>query len=1347
MALPDDELTVGKNHARNGKWVCITIRKVNTLLSMDEDADWQIYLKYINIDLKFVKEQRLNLLSKYNKIVFELNKCRDELLSLKQAKLDAVTFRIQNTKFTKLNHALQEQLKEEKKINEKWLTSSKKIMKLNSLLHYLPEKTFKELLQAQRILYYMICKREDHRTSDHEMYIASFKRSENYKAQPYQYASTSKQILKAKAKPFPRCTHYGFNDYRIDDCKNYSECEIYRSYDHFTSGHNHVIHIRRGVLAKSSQSNESLIRVKCNTCGSTIHCTSDHNEFDHFKRVIAPDEPKIPHTEDTEGSPDLINTKRIHEQDVQNDKMITQPTDVPSGNNTKGPGPITKLLVPDVTQSHIPTQAATSSHPAPQDRWSRDQHIKIVNIIGNPREGMLTRSMAAMLTAASASECLFADFLSKIEPKKVFRNKKDKHGTTTKNKARLVAQGYSQEEGIDYDETFTPVERIEAIKIFLDFATYMNFKVYKMDVKSAFLNGKLKEEVYVKQLPSFESSEFPDYVCKLDKALYGLKQAPRAWYETFSTFFIQNKFVKRRIDNTLFIYKSKGDVLFVQVYVDDIIFGSTSYKLCKQFEKLMAKKIKMGMVGELTYFLGLQIKQDDKGILICQEQYTRNLLKKYKISDSSSVKTPMVPTNNLGPDLAAVKRILGYLKGTPTLVLYYAECTGFDLKGYLDSDYAGCNMDRKSTSAEAEYVAAVGCCAILHSRTKHIDIRYHFIMDPILKGNIELHFIPTEYQLADIFTKPLDKPTFTRLKAKLVVYQNFLREFWSTIVAFDPFPSIDEPEKRPLKEFLIKFSFLNRQIPVTLDFNTFCSSTGLNYNNGKYVDHPTPEVVKKELGKITINLSYLDKTPVLKNSFLMAWRILFTFVIQDPSKVTDIELITHIITVNNRMDLVSPPPLAAKPKKWKSQTGTHKSQPLPDITTTHPKDLGGNKTLLDKDITSTTLDEGTAKTIPRLEGSLGDKDSGGNIPPADMEPIHTHVADPSGTGAKYQVDETQSTRLSISRRCLESSLIESLRHEEAAVSYANVKAFIEEYYEENIAHQDQTDQLVASSMSSLDKRKSYISDLYKGLNVITELLKDINNAVKDDPATNKKINEAIKTFSKISTQTTEILSLAFKGQPSSAPSSSVTPTLALTYILANVEGENATNTSTKEPFSHTKGETGDTTMATPISSIYPTEDKEEKMKKAVEETKLLAMPRPEVIKVIREEEKKIKIDLKEAISTKAGETFKKAQDPEHEVLKKEHSKKVKRLTGLNRRRAKEYIWTMTNKIKPKPITDVRIYPNTKPIVASIFRNNDKRNFNVHNPFKFIDFGITELDELGPIIRKKKKLDDILEQEI
>nr|GEY41603.1 hypothetical protein [Tanacetum cinerariifolium] len=495
----------------------------------------------------------------------------------------------------------------------------------------------------------------------------------------------------------------------------------------------------------------------------------------------------------------------------------------------------------------------------------------------------------------------------------------------------------------------------------------------------------------------------------------------------------------------------------------------------------------------------------------------------------------------------------------------------------------------------------------------------------------------------------------------------------STVAAFDPFPSTDEPDKRPLKEFRVKFSVFNGQRPLTLDFNTFCSSAGLDYNNagldynnGKYVNHPTPKVVKKELGKIAINPSYQDKTPVLKNSFPVAWRILFTFVIQDknfgflpsilsnfnftkdPSKVTDIELTAHMIVVNSQKDSLSLLPLAAKPKKGKSQTvtptlpksqgpeipgalfkkskrpkykrlptetkvippkpmedseqshsvssgtvpdpqdlerniqlasmgfpstlneGTHKSKPLPESIATHPKDSKGNKQPLDRDITSTTPDEGTAKTMPRPEELLGDIDSEGNIPPVVIEPIHTPVDDLLGTdnqafllfedeleketdeeevlAAGDDIDEDPQDDVKVGTPSPNQTQPEPSNVQESASDLSNPdlkrfdntlplterqlikylrkisRAFIEEYYEENIAHRDQTDQLVAASMSSLDKSSSSISDLYKGLNVITELLKDINNAIKDDPATNKKIDEAIKTFSKISTQTTETLS-------------------------------------------------------------------------------------------------------------------------------------------------------------------------------------------------------------------------------
>ncbi|KAJ9544738.1 hypothetical protein OSB04_024445 [Centaurea solstitialis] len=187
-----------------------------------------------------------------------------------------------------------------------------------------------------------------------------------------------------------------------------------------------------------------------------------------------------------------------------------------------------------------------------------------------------------------------------IGSKWIFRNKLDEIGTIIRNKARLVAQGYRQEEGIDYDETFAPVARLEAIRLFLAFAAHMNFKVFQMDIKNAFLNGKLNEEVYVAQPPGFVDPKFPDHVYKLNKALYGLKQAPRAWYDTLSTFLLSKGFVRGKIDSTLFLKKYPKHILLVQIYVDDIIFGSTNPKLCEKFELLMKTEYKMSMMGELA---------------------------------------------------------------------------------------------------------------------------------------------------------------------------------------------------------------------------------------------------------------------------------------------------------------------------------------------------------------------------------------------------------------------------------------------------------------------------------------------------------------------------------------------------------------------------------------------------------------------------------------------------------------------------------------------------------------------------------------------------------------------------
>ncbi|GJX49122.1 putative ribonuclease H-like domain-containing protein, partial [Tanacetum coccineum] len=508
--------------------------------------------------------------------------------------------------------------------------------------------------------------------------------------------------------------------------------------------------------------------------------------------------------------------------------------------------------------------------------------------------------------------CLFACFLSQIEPKKisealedeswvdamqeellqfkiqkvwilvdlpngkraigtkwVYRNKKDERGVVVRNKARLVALGYRQEEGIDYDEVFAPVARIEAIRIFLAFASYMGFIVYQMDVKSAFLYGTIDEEVYVSQPPGFVDPKYPKKVYKVVKALYGLHQAPRAWYATLSTFLLKNGYRRGTIDKTLFIKKDKKDIMLVQVYVDDIIFGSTKKSWCDEFEALMKSRFQMSSMGELTFFLGLQVKQKEDGIFISQDKYVAEILKKFDFASVKTASTPIETQKPLVKDeeaadvdvhlyrsmigslmyltasrpdimfavcacsrfqvtpktshLHAVKRIFRYLKGKPKLGLWYPRVSSFDLEAYSDSDYAGANLDRKSTTGgcqflgrrliswqckkqtivatsttEAEYVAAANCCGqvlwiqnqmldygfnfmntkiyidnesticivknpVFHSKTKHIAIRHHFIRDAYEKKLIQVLKIHTDDNVADLLTKAFDVSRFNFL--------------------------------------------------------------------------------------------------------------------------------------------------------------------------------------------------------------------------------------------------------------------------------------------------------------------------------------------------------------------------------------------------------------------------------------------------------------------------------------------------------------------------------------------------------------------------------------------------------
>jgi hypothetical protein len=213
-----------------------------------------------------------------------------------------------------------------------------------------------------------------------------------------------------------------------------------------------------------------------------------------------------------------------------------------------------------------------------------------------------------------------------VGTKWVFHNKQDEHGVVTRNKAQLVAKGYSQVEGLDFGETYAPVARLESIRILLAYATYHGFKLYQMDVKSAFFNGPIKEEVYIEQPPGFEDGEYPNHVYKLSKVLYGLKQAPRAWYECLRDFLITNGFKVGKVDPTLFT-KTIANYLFVcQIYVDDIIFGSTNKSTCEEFSRIMIQKFEMSMMGELKYFLGFQVKQLQEGTFISKTKYIQDIL-------------------------------------------------------------------------------------------------------------------------------------------------------------------------------------------------------------------------------------------------------------------------------------------------------------------------------------------------------------------------------------------------------------------------------------------------------------------------------------------------------------------------------------------------------------------------------------------------------------------------------------------------------------------------------------------------------------------------------------------------
>ncbi|GJS71845.1 retrovirus-related pol polyprotein from transposon TNT 1-94 [Tanacetum coccineum] len=415
-------------------------------------------------------------------------------------------------------------------------------------------------------------------------------------------------------------------------------------------------------------------------------------------------------------------------------------------------------------------------------RWTTDHPLE--QVIGNPSQSIRTRRQLE----TDGEMCMFALTVSQTKPKNIKEAMDDSawieamqeelhqfdrlaENTIIRNKARLVAKGYGQKEGIDFEESFAPVALLEAVRLFVAYAAHESFPVYQMDIKTTFLYGPLKEEVYVNQPDGFVDPYHPDQVYPLKKALYGLKQAPRAWYDELSNFLVSKGFSKGSFDPTCFITKHG--------------------------------KFEMSMMGELKFFLGIQIHQSPRGIFINQAKYAQEILKKHGMTSCDSIGTPMA-TKHLDADLSgtpvdqtkyhsmvgalmyltasrpdivhatcycaryqakptekhltAVKRIFRYLKDTINMGLWYPKDTGFELTAFSDSDHAGCLDSRKSTSggiqflggdklvswsskkqdctsmslAEAEYVSLSACCAqVLWLRTQLTDYGFHFDKIPM----------------------------------------------------------------------------------------------------------------------------------------------------------------------------------------------------------------------------------------------------------------------------------------------------------------------------------------------------------------------------------------------------------------------------------------------------------------------------------------------------------------------------------------------------------------------------------------------------------------------------------------
>nr|GEX94590.1 retrovirus-related Pol polyprotein from transposon TNT 1-94 [Tanacetum cinerariifolium] len=414
-------------------------------------------------------------------------------------------------------------------------------------------------------------------------------------------------------------------------------------------------------------------------------------------------------------------------------------------------------------EDHLPDEEFINPFCAPAQEVVASSSHNIEQVRGNPSRPVKTRRQLLEMCMFALTEELHQfdrlqvwELVDKpfgktvIRLKWLWKNKKDEDQTVIRNKARLVAKGYAQEECIDFEESFALIARLEAVRIFIAYAAHKSFPIYQMDVKTAFLNGPLKEEVYVAQPDGFVDPDHPKKVYRLRKALYELKQAPRAWYDKLLKFLTSKGFTKGAIDLTLFTIRYGDDILLVKIYADDINFESTNPKYTKRFEKLMYSRFDMSLIKEMKFFLGHQIHQSPHGIFINQAKYALEILHKHGMDKGQSIGTPMAMKPKLDADLSGnpidqtdycskigslmyltssrpdivqavcfcvryqsrptekhlkeVKRIFRYLRDTVNIRLWYPKGSSFGPIVFSDADHAGCIDSRKSTSGGIQFL-------------------------------------------------------------------------------------------------------------------------------------------------------------------------------------------------------------------------------------------------------------------------------------------------------------------------------------------------------------------------------------------------------------------------------------------------------------------------------------------------------------------------------------------------------------------------------------------------------------------------------------------------------------------